>query len=156
MNRQPQSPNREIIVAKAIEEVVSELRLVDVADYIAFIRLEHFACISDIVDSAAELFFMPETLRLGHGGEAHVGWTENPRIVLDLELRPRGATVYFALSLTALHASVEVNYVAFDAPDPDPERNTAFLEAALEAARIRKTATGAISDLAGENGFSRA
>ena len=155
MNRQPHASTREIIVAKAIEEVVSELRLVDVADYIAFIRLEHFACLSDIVDSAAELFFMPETLRLGHGGEAHVGWTENPRIVLDLELRPRGATVYFALSLTALHASVEVNYVAFDVPDSDPERNTAFLEATLEAARIRKTAAGAISPLAGEDGFSR-
>ena len=154
MNRQPHAPNREIIVAKAIEEVVSELRLVDVADYIAFIRLEHFACISDIVDSAAELFFMPETLRLGHGGEAHVGWTENPRIVLDLELRPSGATVYFALSLTALHASVEVNYVAFDTPDSDPERNTAFLEAALEAARIRKTA-GAVFPVTGENGLSQ-
>lgn len=151
MNRQPHASTREIIVAKAIEEVVSELRLVDVADYIAFIRLEHFACISDIVDSAAELFFMPETLRLGHGGEAHVGWLETPRIVLDLELRPRGATVYFALSLTALHASVEVNYVAFDQPDPDPERNTAFLEAALEGARIRKGGAGGVVPLAGES-----
>ena len=151
MDRQPHASTREIIVAKAIEEVVSELRLVDVADYIAFIRLEHFACISDIVDSAAELFFMPETLRLGHGGEAHVGWLETPRIVLDLELRPRGATVYFALSLTALHASVEVNYVAFDAPDPD--RNTAFLEAALEAARIRKGAVGTVAPFAGESGL---
>ena len=82
---------------------------------------------------------MPGTLKLGHGGEAHVGWTETPRIVLDLELRPAGATVYFALSLDALTASVEVNYVAFDRPDPDPKRNTAFLETALEQARIRKT-----------------
>ena len=82
---------------------------------------------------------MPGTLKLGHGGEAHVGWTEPPRIVLDLELRPAGATVYFALSLDAFSASVEVNYVAFDRPDPDPKRNTAFLETALEGARIRKT-----------------
>ena len=153
MIRQPHACSREIIVAEAIKEVVGELRLVDVADYIAFIRLEHFACISDIVDSAAELFFMPETLRLGHGGEAHVGWLETPRIVLDLELRPRGATVYFALSLTALHASLEVNYVAFDTPDPDPGRNTAFLEAALEAARIRKGAVGAVAPFAGESGL---
>ena len=34
----------------------------------------------DLVDSAAELFFMPRTVRLGHGGEAHVGWSEPPRI----------------------------------------------------------------------------
>ena len=139
MNRQPHAASREVIVAEAVKDLVGELRLVDVADYIAFIRLEHFATVSDIVDSAAELFFMPGTLKLGHGGEAHVGWTETPRIVLDLELRPVGATVYFALSLDALTASVEVNYVAFERPDPDPKRNTAFLETALERARIRKT-----------------
>jgi len=137
MIRQPHSLAREIIVADAIKEVVSELRLVDVADYIAFIRLEHFACISDIVDSAAELFFMPGALRLGNSGEAHIGWTEHPRIVLDLELRPPGATIYFALSLTALTASVEVNYVAFDSPEADPDRNTAFLAQAVQRARIR-------------------
>ena len=62
---------------------------------------------------------MPGTLKLGHGGEAHVGWAEPPRIVLDLELRPRGATVYFALSARATRsASVEVNYVAFDEARP--------------------------------------
>jgi hypothetical protein len=138
MNRQPHTASREAIVAEAIKDVVGELRLVDAADYIAFIRLEHFATVSDIVDSAAELFFMPGTLRLGHGGEAHVGWADPPRIVLDLELRPAGATVYFALSLEDEAASVEVNYVAFDKPDPDPQRNTDFLIDAIDGARIRK------------------
>lgn len=139
MIRQPHASSREIIVAEAIKEVVSELRLVDVADYIAFIRLEHFATISDIVDSAAELFFMPGALKLGHGGEAHVGWTETPRIVLDLELRPGGVTIYFALSLSALSAAVEVNYVAFETPHANPQANTAFLESAIDRVRIRKT-----------------
>lgn len=140
MIRQPHSHAREIIVADAIKEVVKELRMVDVADYIAFIRLEHFACISDIVDSAAELFFMPGALKLGHGGEAQVGWAEPPRIVLDLELRPRGAVVYFALAMSESSASVAVNYVAFDAPDGDPEANTAFLARAIDQSRIRRTA----------------
>lgn len=139
MNRQPHAESREIVVADAMREVVAELRLVDVADYVAFIRLEHFSTLSDLVDSAAELFFMPGALRLGNGAEAHVGWTEPPRIVLDLELRPAGATVYFALTLSALTAGVEVTYVAFDRPDPDPARNTALLAAALEKARIRRT-----------------
>lgn len=139
MNRQPHSVSREAIVAEAIKDVVGELRLVDVADYIAFIRLEHFSTVSDIVDSAAELFFMPGTLKLGHGGEAYVGWAEAPRIVLDLELRPSGATVYFALSLEEARASVEVNYVSFDRPDADPLCNTAFLAEAVERSRIRKT-----------------
>jgi hypothetical protein len=141
MNRQPHAASRETIVAEAIKEVVGELRLVDASDYIAFIRLEHFATVSDIVDSASELFFMPGTLKLGHGGEAHVGWSEPPRIVLDLELRPPGATVYFALILEDERAAVEVNYVAFDSPEADPTLNTAFLVDALERCRIRRTET---------------
>jgi len=140
MNRQPHASSREIFVARAIEQVVRELRLIDVADYIAFIRLEHFACLSDLVDSAAELFFMPGTLRLGHGGEAYVDWGGAPRIVLDLELRPPGVTVYFQLTLTEHDASVVLNYVSFREPDEDPERNTRLLAEVLETARIRKPA----------------
>ena len=139
MIRQSHSEARELIVSEAIQDVVRELRLVDVADYIAFMRLEQFACISDIVDSAAELFFMPGTLRLGPGGEAIVNWDEAPKILLDLELRPRGATIYFTLHLMDRRAGVEVNYVSFDAPDPCPEKNTAFLRKAISSARIRKT-----------------
>lgn len=139
MNRQPHTSSREIIVADAIKDVVGELRMIDVGDYIAFMRMECFANVSDIVDSAAEMFFMPGTLRLGHGGEAHVAWKGDPKIELDLELRPQGATVYFKLSLAADAAGVEVNYVSFDQPADDPEANTAFLSAAIEQARIRRT-----------------
>ncbi|HEX7075259.1 MAG TPA: hypothetical protein VF226_14565 [Hyphomicrobiaceae bacterium] len=138
MNRQPHSAAREIIIAEAIREVANELRMIDVADYVAFIRLESMASIADIVESAAELYFMPGTLRLGHGCEAHVGWTGEPRIVLDLELRPPGVSVYFTLTLMAEHATVEVNYVSFDEALPDPEANSAFLAKALNEARIRK------------------
>lgn len=138
MNRQEHSEAREVIVAKAIENVVSELRMVDVADYVAYIKLERFANISDLVASAAELYFMPGTLKLGHGGEAQVCWAMPPKIMLDLELRPRGATIYFTLLLTDRHAEIEVNYVAFDEPDDDPQANTSFLEAAIAEASIRK------------------
>ncbi|MDX8465322.1 hypothetical protein RFM26_06455 [Mesorhizobium sp. VK23B] len=139
MNRQPHANSREQIVASAIQDVVGELRLIEVADYIAFIRLEHFACLSDLVDSAAELYFQPGTLRLGHGGEAHVDWMGHPRIVLDLELRPRGVTVYFQLTLTGQGTSVVVNYVSFEKPGETPEHNTALLEDAIDRARIRRT-----------------
>jgi len=139
MNPQSHTAEREIIVAKAMEGVANELRLIELSDYVAFIRLESMASIADIVESAAELYFMPGTLRLGHGCEAHVNWTEAPRIVLDLELRPIGATVYFKLSLSAFQAGVEVNYVSFDRPSENPGANSAFLAEALEAASIRKT-----------------
>jgi hypothetical protein len=139
MHRQPNSLDREAIVADAIKEVVSELRMVDVTYYVAFIHLERFANVADIVDSAAELYFQPGTLKLGNGGEVHLDWTGSPRVVLDLELKPSGATVYFTLGMTDKHASVDVNYVSFDEPSPEPDDNTAFLQAALEQARIRKT-----------------
>src|SRR5690606_2414274 len=139
MNRQPHSSTREVLVANAITDVVSELRMVDVGDYIAYIRLERFASVADLVESASELYFEPGTLRLGHGGEAHVSWENPPRVVLDLELRPMGVTVYFALTMSARHASVEVNYVSFEDPSESAEENNQFLEEALEKARLRKT-----------------
>lgn len=139
MNRQPHSAAREVVVANAIRDVVSELRLVDVGDYVAFIRMGHFANVSDLVESAAERFFMPGTVRLGHGGEAQLAWTGEPKILLDLELRPRGATVYFTLEMAAETASVDVNYVAFEDAGGSPAENTAFLETAIEDSRIRKT-----------------
>lgn len=145
MNRQPHSSTREIIVANAIKDVVSDLRMVDVGDYIAYIRLERFATVADLVESAAELYFVPGTLRMGHGGEAQAPWDEAPRIVLDLELRPVGATVYFALTMTDQYAAVEVNYVAFDNASDDPEANNAFLEAALAHARLYKSEPFAMS-----------
>lgn len=139
MNRQDHSESREIIVAEAISEVVTELRMVDVSDYLAFIRFEQFASIADIVESAAELYFMPGTLKLGHGGEALVNWGEVPKIRLDMELRPKGATVYFTLAMEDKKAGVEVNYVSFDQPTPDPQENTRQLAAMIEQSRIRKS-----------------
>ena len=44
MNRQPHAASREIIVAEAIKDLVGELRLVDVADYIAFIQIGRASC----------------------------------------------------------------------------------------------------------------
>lgn len=139
MLRQPHTASREIIVANAIREVVNELRLVDPADYTALIRLESMASLSDVVMTAAELYLMPGTLRLGHGCEAHISWTEPPRIVLDLELRPKGVRIYLTLTLSANDATVDLGYVAFDQGSDDPEENTLFLQNALEDARLKRT-----------------
>lgn len=139
MHKQAFSSSREAIVADAIKDFVSELRMVDLADYVSFIHLGHVANLADIVDSAAELYFMPGTLRLGHGGDLELAWSGDQRVMLDLELKPSGATVFFTLSLGDAEAGIDVNYVAFDKPQDEPEANTAFLETALEAARIRKT-----------------
>jgi hypothetical protein len=49
-------------LAVAFEFVAAELRLVDAADYIAYIHQEKFANIHDIVSSSVELFFNRERL----------------------------------------------------------------------------------------------
>ena len=150
MIRQPYTETREKIVADCVQEVAAELRLVDLADYVAFIRLERFANIADLVASAAELYFMPGTLAFGHGAESRVDWDSEPVVSLDMRLTVDGATVYFRLGLRAAHAEVDVTYVSFDAPSPDPAENTRFLERALERARIRPLAVS----VSGWNGAS--
>ncbi|MCV0393735.1 MAG: hypothetical protein K5872_23505 [Rhizobiaceae bacterium] len=141
MNRQPHFEQREIIVAEAVQEFVSELRMVDAGDLIAYIRLEKMATLADVIESAAELYFMPGTVRLGHGCEAHVSWNEAPRIVLDLELKPEGATVYCALTLSESHAEITVNFVSFDdASGGKPALNTERLRHAMKRARIGRAA----------------
>ena len=63
------SRDREKIVADAIWPVATELRMIDVADLIAMLRFERHADLSDIVASAAELFYLPDTVKLGIGGD---------------------------------------------------------------------------------------
>jgi hypothetical protein len=139
MHKQAFSQSRESIVAEAIKEFVTELRMVDLADYVSFIHMGRLANLADIVDSAAELYFMPGTLKLGHGGDLQIAWTGDQQVMLDLELKPSGATVFFTLSLGDREAGIDVNYVAFDDPRDEPEDNTALLATALDAARIRRT-----------------
>lgn len=136
------SNEREAIIAENIREVVAELRLVDPADYIAFIRCELFANIADIVSSATELYFFPGTLELGHGGEFHCDWFTNPSIVLDMEFRNKGVYAYFRLTLSGKTASVELSHIVFENPDDDPAQNTTRLIDAIDGARLpmRKTA----------------
>ncbi|MGH6864333.1 MAG: hypothetical protein ACRECN_08725, partial [Methylocella sp.] len=64
----------------AFEAVAAELRLVDVADYIAYIHAAKLANIQDIVNSSVELFFKPGTLSFGWGAEFALDWNSLPVI----------------------------------------------------------------------------
>ncbi|MFD1790497.1 hypothetical protein ACI2JN_18220 [Ochrobactrum teleogrylli] len=130
------SNEREAIIAENLHEVVAELRLVDPADYIAFIRCELFANIADVVSSATELYFFPGTLELGHGGDYRCDWQSPPSVVLDMEFRNQGVYAYFRLILSDKTAGVELNHITFEDADQDPAKNTARLRAAFSAARM--------------------
>lgn len=133
------SEEREKIVAEAIRPVATELRLIDAADFIALLRFESHGSLSDLVSSAAELYFLPGTVNFGIGGNYSLDWGTEPEITLDLELKPDGVTVYAQLALGKDTAGLEINHIAFQQPSDDPQENTAFLARSLEAAKFVKS-----------------
>ena len=136
MRKIAQSAEREKIVAEALSPVATELRLIDAADLVSLLRYERWGNISDLVTSAAELYFMPGTVRLGAGGEYRLDWDSKPEILLDLELKPDGVTIYAKLSLADVQAGVEINHIAFHRPSVDADTDTAFLAKSLSDARF--------------------
>lgn len=125
------SATREAILAKAIGPLAAELRLIDPADLISLLRLEYHANISDLVSSAAELYFHPGTVCFGIGGDYRLDWETQPSVTLDLEIKPRGVTIHAQLTLEAEKACVEINYINFISPSANPDENTQFLEQSL-------------------------
>lgn len=136
MRKTAHSTEREKIVAEALSPVATELRMIDAADLVSLLRYERWGNISDLVTSAAELYFLPGTVRLGAGGEYRLDWDCKPEIELDLELKPDGVTIYAKLSLADVQAGVEINHIAFHRPTTDEDSDTAFLAKSLSEARF--------------------
>lgn len=132
---------RERIVAEAISPVASELRLLDAADLISLLRLELYGNLSDLVSSAAELYFHPGTVVFGAGGDYRLDWGGPPEIVLDLEIKPRGITIYSQLTLTNEQAGLDIKHIAFHDSSGDPDTNTRMLAERLQEARFVKGQT---------------
>jgi hypothetical protein len=135
MKKCPYSTQREKILAEAISPVATELRLLDASDLISLLRFEYYGNLSDLVSSAAELFFHPGTVNFGLGGSYALEWGGKPEVVLDLEIKPRGVTVYAQLTLAENQAGIEISHIAFQEASDDPDENTAFLEKSLGEAR---------------------
>jgi hypothetical protein len=130
------STERERIVATAISQVASELRLLDAADLISLLRFECNSSLADLVSSAAELYFHPGTISFGSGGDYMLEWGGTPVVTLDLEIKPRGVSVYARLRLAESQAGLEIDHIAFHNPSDSPAENTAFLERSLREAKF--------------------
>ncbi|HEY4848868.1 MAG TPA: hypothetical protein VIH87_14060 [Methylocella sp.] len=118
------------------EPVAAELRLVDVADYIAYIRDQKFANIQDIVNSSVELFFKPGTLSFGWAAEFELDWNSLPVITLDMEFRHRSVWLVFKLILRALQTNVTVEYLSLGKTSGDPRQDMAALIETIADARL--------------------
>ena len=136
MMKCPYSTEREKIVAEALRPVATELRLIDAADLVSLLRYERWGNLADLVSSAAELYFLPGTVRFGVGGDYTLDWDSTPEILLDLEIKPDGVSIYAKLSLTDELAGVEISHIAFQQPSANQDENTAFLARSLQKARF--------------------
>ncbi|WP_337266079.1 hypothetical protein [Oryzifoliimicrobium ureilyticus] len=137
MKKCPYSELRERILAEAISPVATELRLLDAADLISLLRYERYGNLSDLVASAAELFFHPGIVNFGLGGSYTLEWSGKPEVILDLEIKPPGVTVYAQLVLAENLAGIEISHISFENPSSNHDVNTAFLENSLRAARFQ-------------------
>jgi hypothetical protein len=136
MKRTQYSVARVEIISAHLQEVIHDLCLVDVADYIAFIRCELFGNIADIVNSATELTFYPNTLTFGLGGEYILDWNSTPKVMLDLEFSNMGVNAYFRLTLSSDSSEIDLHHVRFSETGKSPADNTALLAAAFDNARL--------------------
>jgi len=118
------------------ESVAAELRLVNVADFIAYIHAEKFANIQDIVNSSVELFFKPGTLSFGWGAEFELDWNSLPVITLDMEFQHRSVWLVFKLSLRALQTNVTVEHLSLGKTSGDPRQDMAALIETIADARL--------------------
>ena len=130
------SREREKALADGMRDVASELRLIDPADFIAYIRTEQFGNLRNLVNSSTEMFFKPGTITFGLSGEVDLPWGCAPCTSLDMEFHHLNASAYFRLVLRSLQAGIEINYVSFEGGSDDPDKNTARLIEAIEDARL--------------------
>jgi hypothetical protein len=127
---------REKVLAEGLKEVAAELRLIEPADLVAFVRTERYGNIRTLVNSATEMYFKPGIISFGSAGRVDLRWDGNPSISLDMEFHHCRIDVFFQLLLESAQAGVDIHYISFGGPSPDPHANTARLASAIADARI--------------------
>ena len=127
---------REKALTDAMRPLAEELMLVDPAELISFCRAEKHAHIDDLVESAAELLFEPNTVRYGGAAEVELRWDSFLRIVLDMEFEQDQVLILFRLRIGTGGIGVDICHLQFRAGSPSPEAETRLLVAALENARL--------------------
>jgi hypothetical protein len=127
---------RERVLADGLKEVAAELRLIDPADFVAFIRTERHGNISTLVNSATEMYFKPGIITFGRAGRVDLRWDGNPSISLDMEFHHQRIDVFFQLVLESAQAGVDIHYISFGGAVLGARKSANRLAAAIADARI--------------------
>ena len=124
------------ILSDAIKPVAEELRLVEVDDYIALIRFEQFGNIEDIVNSSAERFFKPGTLRYGGAAGYEFDWSTPPHVNIVMKFTYR-VFIVFRLTLSANLTDVAITHFSLARLLGDEEQEGCrMIQALVDARRL--------------------
>jgi hypothetical protein len=128
----------ERILADAMVDVATELRLADPTEFILMIRGDQAANIADLVNSSSELFFTSGALKYALSAGCELRWESTPTVRLDMEFRHEAVTVFFRLTIGRKRAAVEVIDVLFeDEQTHGGAEELERLSTAIERARLR-------------------
>ena len=127
----------ELLLADAIVDVATELRLADPTEFVLMIRGDQAANIADLVNSSSELFFKSGALKYALSAGCELHWESTPTVNLDMEFRHDAVTVFFRLIIGRARAAVEVLDVFFEDDDlPGGMAQCERLRAAITDARL--------------------
>lgn len=103
----------ESFVARALSRLAAELRLVDIGDYIAYLRMERYSCVADIVHNAADFYFTPGFVEFAMDGETTADWGRSPEVTLRLVINSARGIAHVAMRLCDHHAEVKLDFVDY-------------------------------------------
>lgn len=128
---------RQEAIASALADFIEDLKLVDVVDFIAYIRSDRHGNIEELIKSSAELFFKEGSLRYSMAAQAEIEWDTTPRVSLDLEFFNKGVWIYFTVVLASPDNAVNVSYVEIPEAAGNKVKETELLLEALADARLK-------------------
>jgi hypothetical protein len=134
---EPRRLVHEELIANAMVDVATELRLADAAELIMMIRNEQEANIADLVNSSSELFFKSGTLRYALSAACEVQWDTAPTVRLEMEFRNAAVCAFFSLMIGRNRAAVDIAEILFEDEPLDESDRLQRLSAAIASARLQ-------------------
>lgn len=131
---------REAALAIAMEEVATELRLVNLLDLAAFTRLEQLANIEHIINASTELHFKPGALRFSQTADVDLDWNGEPKLSFGMIFDYGGVKIFFRLILLRENAAVEIDFIDVANASSNPVDNTYRIQQMTMLARREFTA----------------
>src|ERR1700719_2714019 len=134
--RQRRPPEREQIIADALVDFASELRLTDAGELMSMIQNDHAENLADLVNSSTELFFKSGTLRYALSASFKAPWDAAPTVEIDMEFRHAAACAFFRLTIRQRRAGVGIQDILFEEQGLDDFAKAEWLFDAFETARL--------------------